>query len=176
MSVFLLSIRDSNVDGFLEGGKRWEFHATPRFGIGTDYSLVSGDTVFMVGHSESAIHSAKIRSMGVVRSILRGAEFKKAFSDLGSELWGESGWHEDCGKSKNEYQERILSSYTVAVKFAPYRIDPAIPVTEIRHRVTDRPWKGIGFVPASSLKRYGIKGEEVASFFSRVAERLLTNC
>ena len=175
MNVFLLSIRDDNVTAFLAGRKRWEFRANPQFGIGTDYSLVLGDTVFMVGHSESATHSATIRCMGVVRSILRGTEFKQAFSDLGSELWDESGGHEDCGKSKNEYQERILSSYTVAVKFDPYRIDPGIPVTDIRHRVTGRPWKGIGFVPASSLKRYGIRGEKVASFFNRVVERHVTN-
>lgn len=171
MNLFLLSIRDSSVDAFLGGRKRWEFRANPRFGVGSDYSLVSGDAVIMVGHSNDFTTSAHVRCMGVVKSILRGAEFRRAFGDLQSELWNKTGWHADCGKSKNEYQEHILSSYAVAVEFDPYRIAPAIPVTDIRHRVTGMPWKGIGFVPASSLKRYVIKGEEVATFFRNMAER-----
>ncbi len=175
MKVFLLSIRDSNVDAFLAGRKRWEFRANPRFGIGLDYSLVPGDVVFMVGHATDEAISADIRCMGVVKSILREAKFRKAFGDHQSELWSKTGWHADCGKSKNEYQEQILSSYAVAVEADPYRIDPAIRVTDIRHRVTGMSWKGIGFVPACSLKRYVIRGKEVAVFFRDLAERLVEN-
>ncbi len=174
MNIFLLSIRDSNVDAFLDGMKRWEFRANPQFGVGSDHSLVPGDAVFMVGHSNDSTTSAHVRCMGVVKSILRGAEFRTAFGNLQSELWDKSGWHNGAHISRSDYQEHVLSSYTVAIEFDPFRLDSAIPVTDIRHRLTGKPWKGIGFVPATSLRRYDIKGEEIASFFRKLAEWLVS--
>jgi hypothetical protein len=154
--LYLLSVLEPHATRICEGLKLWEFRENERFGRAGDHRLGTGDMIFIVAMGVRP----EIPCVCSVREILRGEAMLRHFGTRETGAWKETGY------SPQEQPwcilvEEILPKYRTAIRLEARLLERPIPVAEVRHAQTGRPWSGRGFLHASQLRRYRLEGRSV---------------
>lgn len=157
-----LSVLEPWAGRLLRGEKLWEFRRNPAFGLDGGRELTPGDVLVLVAMDECP----RITALAEVREILRGDEIRRRFDDEASGLWRESGHAGDFAS----FQREILDVYPTVLRLEVRPLAEAIPVNEIRHAHTGKPWSGRGFGRLEQLKRYRLRGLTPLEWFVRFAK------
>ena len=152
--------------------KLWEFRKNPRFGLVNGKILQSDDIIFLVSRFSDSVLS-RIDCMCRVLSILRGDDLVEYFSSKQSGRWKQAGCDENSDRNWSFFENNILNVFSTGIQLEPYHVKPSIDIARIQHRQSEKPWKGIGFSPASDLKRYHIDGGTVEGYFEAISSRIL---
>jgi hypothetical protein len=169
--LFLLSVLEPHARRICEGRKLWEFRENSRFGRAGEYELKPGDLLFIVSMAEYP----EIHSVCRVGEILRGDAMRLRFGTRETGAWKETGY------SPEEQPwcilvEEILPKYRTAIRLEPCLLKRPIPVMDIRHAQTGRPWSGRGFLHASQLKRYRLAGRNVEQALREIFDNGVAEC
>jgi len=170
---YFLSIKNQYVNMIKSGYKQWEFRKNIRFGVFQEIQIQTGDILFPIRINPSSDEHLTVDCMCKIKQILRGEELVNYFANKNNNHWKQAGCDEYSERNWDFFKDNILNSFLTGIQLETKQITPMIDITQIRHRVTQKSWNGIGLNLDKRLKKFQINNESIAGYLDKVVQQQL---